>query len=63
MKTYKGKFNNKGEILEEFVVAKNEEVAYALLTARLGVTLGKTSYTIRQQFPKDKNNFTIEEVK
>ena len=56
---YQGKFNNHGQIIEEWVRAENKEQAYVLLTARLGVTLGKTAYSIRQYFAEDKGRCEI----
>jgi hypothetical protein len=61
-KLYIGKFNNRGEVLEEFVNATDIRQAYILLTARLAVSLGKTITSIRLQWNTDKNNMKIEEV-
>ncbi len=62
-KLYKGTFNNRGEALVDYVRADTEQHAYMILTARLGVALGITTYTARQRFSTDKQNTEIEEVR
>lgn len=62
-KLYQGTFNNRGEVLVEWVRAANESIAYKLLTARLGAQMGKTTTSVRLQFNGSKNNFEIKEVK
>ena len=62
---YQGTFNWKGEVHEEWVRAYSLDQAFRLLTARLGVKLNKTAYTIRQYYQGDgkAQSYTIKEVK
>lgn len=60
---YKGTFNWQGQVMEDWVRAQSEDHAYVLLTARLAVEIGTTSYSVRNYFKARPRQYTIKEVK
>jgi hypothetical protein len=63
MPLYKGSFNWKGEKREEWVRAHSKDQAFRLMSARMAVALGKTSYDVRTYFLSKANSFDIQEVR
>ncbi len=61
---YKGTFNWKGEVKEEWVRAYSKDQAFRLMTLRIAVALGnKTHYDVRQYFESKAQSYDIEKVK
>ena len=60
---WKGTFNWKGQVFEDWCRAANESIAYKLLTIRIATRVGVTAYTMRQYFNGTRDNYTIREVK